>query len=203
VAETLGIPIPDTRNPFAGKGLAVTTALLVGGGTPWSLGRLAEAADVSRPLVSKVVRKLIQLDLVAGEVEQGRDAAVRARPELFDETALHWPAPVASMQGGRPPSDDVARGGGELARERLGVLWQSPPRVYLRSLEVARRFVALAGGAVVSEPVAEWEIAVVHFPFEPGPVPTIVAALELGRTPRGRELLDEVRTRLFDGWDAT
>lgn len=103
------------------------------------------------------------------------------------------------MQGGRVPADAV-RGGGDLAHKELGVLWEAPPRIYVRTLEDARRLVVLAGGAVVSEPVAEWEIAVVHFPFAPGQVPTLVTALELGRTPRGRELLAGVRDRLFAGW---
>lgn len=196
---SLGVPVPDTRNPFAGKGLAVTTALLLGRGQPSTLAQLATTADVSRPLVSMVVRKLVQLDLVRGDVTQGRDAGVRARPELFDEAALHWPAPVASLQGGQVPPDAVL-GGGALATEHLGVLWAAPPRAYVRKLADVSRLVALAGGAIVTEPVAEWQIAVAHYPFAPGPVPTIVAALELGRTPRGRELLAGVRDRLFAGW---
>lgn len=196
----MGVPVPDTRNPFAGKGLAVTTALLLGRGRPSTLAQLATVADVSRPLVSMVVRKLVQLELVRGEVKQGRRARVGAHPDLVHQTALHWPAPVASMQGGTVPPD-VVRGGGALAQEELGVLWDARPRIYVRTLDDARRLIALAGGAVVSEPVAEWEIAVVHFPFVPGPVPTLVAALELGRTPRGREVLAGVHDRLFAGWD--
>lgn len=197
----VGVPVPDTRNPYAGKGLAVTTSLLLGRGRPSTLAQLATMADVSRALVSMVVRYLARFDdLVQGEVTQGRGARIAARPGLFHETSPHWPAPVVSLQGGRLPSD-VVLGGGSIAKETLGVLWEAPPRVYVRTLDDARRLVALAGGAEVSAPVAEWDIAVVHFPFEPGPVPAIVAALELGRTPRGRELLSGAGDRLFAEWD--
>lgn len=199
VELTVGAPTPDTRNPFAGKGLAVTTALLLRSGTPATLAQLAAMADASRSLVSMVVRTLVHLDLVSGEVVQGRAASVRARPELLDETALHWPAPVAWLQGGHVPAG-VVRGGGELVKAHLGVLWDAPPRVYVRTRNDARRLMALAGGAAVSEPVAEWEIALVDYPFEAGPVPPLVLALELGRTPRGREHLRGVRDRVLAGW---
>jgi len=197
--KAMAVPAPDTRNPFAGKGLAVTTALLLRAGRAATLARLATDADVSRPLVSMVVRRLVQLALVDGEVSQGRGASVRARPALFDEAALHWPAPAVSLQGGQIPPD-VVLGGGTRAADELGVIWDAPPLVYVRTLDDAQHLVALAGGALVTETVAEWQIAVAHYPFEPGPVPVLVAALELGRTPRGREVLAGVRDRLFADW---
>jgi hypothetical protein len=47
----------------------------------------------------------------------------------------------------------------------------------------------VTGGALVSEPASEWEVAVLDLALPAGPVPLILAALELNGTPRGREIL--------------
>lgn len=195
-AVSIGVPVPDTRNPFTGKGLAVTIALLLGEPPGSSLAQLAEASGASRPTVSKVVAHLRQAGLVTGSIEQGRAAALVAKPELMIETAAHWPQPAVWIQGGSPPPGHP-QGGGRAVSSELGVMWTDPPRIYVRRRADISGALADAGGALVSEAVAEWGIAVVDFPFPPGALPARVLALELGHTPRGREVLVGVTKKLF------
>lgn len=194
------IPVPDTRNPFGGKGLAVTLALLLNPVRAQSVAELADAAQTSRALASMVVRELRHLRLVGGEVSQGRAGALRPTVALFLEAAQHWPQPVASVIGGHPPLDAYPVGGGPAARGRLPEVWDPPPRVYVRSPAQAQELLAESGGHLVAGGAADWEIAVVDFPFDPGPVPPVVVALELGSTPRGREMLDRHAADLGLEW---
>lgn len=194
------IPVPDTRNPFGGKGLAVTLALLLQPGRPQSVAELAETAQASRPLASMVLRELRRRNLVVGEVSQGRTGALRPKPELLDEVAPHWPAPIAAVIGGHPPLEELAVGGGPAVQQLLPSTWDPPPRVYVRSTERATALLADSGGHLIASGPAEWEIAVVDFPFAPGVVPAVVAALELGATPRGREMLHRHAGDFTRGW---
>jgi len=43
-------------------------------------------------------------------------------------------------------------------------------------------------------------MAVVDFPFGPGPVPLVIAGLELGATPRGREMLERYGSQITSDW---
>lgn len=196
------LPTVQGRNPFSGKGLAVTVALLLGQGEPQSVAELAERAEVSRPLASQVVRRLRQLGLVAGHVSQGREGQLRPTMELLTETGRHWPAPIASVIGGNPPTDDLPVGGGPALRSWMASAWEAPPRLYVRRLDDATAVLADGGGFLVSGGEAEWEIAVVDFPFAAGPVPALVGALELAATPRGRDVLAPRLADLTSGWDA-
>lgn len=195
-----GPPAPETRNPFRGKGLAVSVALLLEPGKRWSLGELARVAEVSRPMAGMVVRRLRTLGLVAGEVVQGRVAAVRPTPELFWETAAHWAAtPVVPVVGGEVQVPvDRPRGGGAVIRATFGVPWEAVPRVYTRSFDALQPLLARSGGWWAGEQPADWEVAVVDFALPAGPVPPIVSALELATTPRGRETLAPHLTRVLD-----
>lgn len=195
-----GIPRPDTRNPFAGKGLAVTLALLLRPTEPQSIADLATRAEVSRPLASKVVRELRRLELVAGEVRQGKQGELWPTPALLEETASHWPAPSATVVGGQARLESLPTGGGPTIRRLLSANWDAPPRVYVRDLDAARRVLAESGGHLIGGGTGDWEIAVVDFPFGPGEVPPVVAALELGATPRGREMLGRHGSDLTAGW---
>lgn len=181
------LPEPSSRNPFSGKGLAISMTLLLGGGRQWSLAALAAAAGSSRALASRVVLELRRLGLVSGEVAQGRRASVQPVRGLFAAVLDHWPG-AAGYVAGRLPRDVPVGGGPALAA--AGVPSDARPRVYVRSVDEARRLLALHGGALVTEPVADYEIAILDVGLEPGPVPPLLAALELGATPRGREILD-------------
>lgn len=194
------LPVPDTRNPFGGKGLAVTLALLLQPRRAQSVAELADAAQASRALASMVVRELRRLDLVDGEVSQGRAGALRPTPALALEAAPHWPQPVASVIGGYPPLEQYPVGGGPAARGRLPDVWDPPPRVYVRSIDEARVLLAETGGHLVAGGAPDWEIAVVDFPFDPGLVPPVVVALELGASPRGREMLERHAIDLGLNW---
>lgn len=194
------MPAATTRNPFVGKGLSVTIALLSRAPGPARLVDLAADADASPTHVTRTVRALRAAGLVAGSVTQGRDAAVVATAALFWRAAEAWPAPAISLQGGTPP-DDRPMGGGPVAAERFGIASTAPPCVYVRHRDELAGLVAMTGGALVSEPVAEWQVAVVDHPFDPGPLPDVALALELGRTPRGREELEkQVVPQLLAGW---
>lgn len=185
---TIGPPVPPGRNPFVGKGLAVTLAMLLEPGRRWSITELARRAEASTALASRVIRQLVRSDLVVGSIHQGRRSEVVATEALLWQTALHWPRPVAWVLGGRLP-DDRPLGGGP-ALHRFGTQVEARPRIYVRSAEDIAGLLARHGGALVSEPVADWEIAVVDFPLQAGNVAEIIAALELGSTPRGREVLE-------------
>lgn len=196
------LPTVQGRNPFSGKGLAVTVALLLGQGEPQSVAELAERAEVSRPLASQVVRRLRQLGLVAGHVSQGREGQLRPTIELLTETGRHWPAPIASVIGGNPPTQDLPVGGGPALRSWMTSAWEAPPRLYVRRLDDATAVLADGGGFLVSGGEADWEIAVVDFPFAVGPLPALVSALELAASPRGRDVLAPRLADLTSGWDA-
>jgi hypothetical protein len=197
-AHTVGIRLPATRNPFAGKGLGVTTALLVDPAREWSVADLAKSAEASDALASMVLRELRRRGLITGDLTRGRRATVRPTDALFDETALHWPAPSAWVAGGRVPKDQPV-GGADVLRS-IGITTESKPRVYVRSIDDIARLLAASGGALVSEPAADWEIAVLDYPLPAGPVPPIIAGLELGRSPRGRETLARHRRALLDNF---
>lgn len=186
----LAVPSADERNPFRGKGLGVTLALLLEPRRPWTLAELAFRAQVSRPMVTKVVESLRRRGLVTGDVHQGRRAAIRPTPDLFTATAVHWPRPALWIMGGTVPTA-LPTGGGNPISAALGIPWDSQPRVYVRSRAMIRKVRAFHGGFLVSEPVGEWGITIVDFPLEPGPLPPLVAALELGDTSRGRQTLDD------------
>jgi hypothetical protein len=156
-------------------------------GAPWSLTDLAVRAEASVSLASLVVRELNRQGLVAGEVTHGRRGTVRATRRLFDAVGAHWPIPIAWVRGGRLP-DDRPLGGGS-ALHRTGVLSVGHSRVYLRSVNDLPALLAATGGALVSEPVADWEVAVLDLALPAGPVPLLVAALKLSGSPRGREIL--------------
>lgn len=196
------LPTVQGRNPFAGKGLAVTVALLLHGERPQSVADLAERAEASRPLASQVVRRLRQLGLVVGDLSQGREGRLRPTADLLLEAGRHWPGPVASVIGGRPPVDAVPVGGGLALRRWIDTAWEAPPRLYVRRLDDAPGLLADAGGFLVSGGESDWEIAVVDFPFTAGPVPGLVSALELAATPRGREVLAPHLTDLTNSWNA-
>lgn len=196
------LPTAHGRNPFAGKGLAVTVALLLHGERPQSVADLAERAEASRPLASQVVRRLRQLGLVVGELSQGREGRLRPTAELLLEAGRHWPGPVASVIGGQPPIDAVPVGGGPALPRWIDTPWEAPPRLYVRRLDDAPGLLADAGGFLVSGGEPDWEIAVVDFPFTAGPVPGLVSALELAATPRGREVLAPHLTDLTNSWKA-
>jgi hypothetical protein len=133
-------------------------------------------------------------------VEQGRAAQILPTRRLFDETALHWPTPVASVLG-RPPSPDAVPCGGRPGlRGLVPSTWDAPPRAYARSSTEARALLADYGGQLVEGGAADWEIAVVDFPFDNGPLPPLIAALELGSNSRGRELLARCRNALIGHW---
>lgn len=193
---SIGIWIPPGRNPFGGKGLAVTLALLLEPRRRWTVTELARQAETSTAMASRVVRELVRSDLVVGSIRQGRRSEVGATADLMWATALHWPRPVAWVAGGRLPSDRPLGGGPAL--EHFGTQATSRPRLYVRSAEDVARLLARQGGALVSEPVADWEIVVVDFPLSAGIVPEVVAALELGATPRGREVLE--RSDFLERW---
>lgn len=193
------MPLSDTRNPFGGKGLAVTLALLLQPTEAQSIADLAAGAEASRPLASMVVRELRRLNLVAGEVKQGKQGELWPTPALLEETAAHWPAPIATVIGGQA-RETLPTGGGPAIQSLLLANWEAPPRVYVRDLDAARRVLAESGGHLIGGGTGDWEIAVVDFPFCPGDVPPIVAALELGATPRGREMLARHCSDLTDGW---
>ncbi|MCB1005561.1 MAG: hypothetical protein KDB35_15360 [Acidimicrobiales bacterium] len=195
-----GIPVPDTRNPFGGKGLAVTLALLLHPRRAQSIAELAENAQTSRPLASMVVRELRRLRLVDGEVSQGRAGTLRPKPELLYEAAPHWPTPVAAVMGGTPSLVDLPIGGGPAARSWLPSVWDPPPRAYVRSTDAVYELLSDTGGHLIAGGAADWEIAVVDYPFAPGVVPRVVVALELGATPRGREMLTRHLADVTLGW---
>jgi hypothetical protein len=202
VVEPVGLPLPPERNPFTGKGLAVTVALLLGGATAQSLAQLAERADVSRSLVTLAMRQLLRTGLATGEVAQGRTSTVRPTRALLAEAAAHWPQPVALVVG-RPPSEAMAAiGGGPAIQAFVPTTWEAPPRAYVRNRAAADALLADLGGHLVGGGVVDWELAVVDFPFAPGPVPPVIAALELGSTPRGREMLHRYGAELTAGWPA-
>ena len=187
------------RNPFAGKGYGVTLALLLAAPAPLALVDLAAAAEASPTLVTRCVRALQAEGLVAGDIVQGREAAVVARQALFWAAAERWPAPAISVQGGTIPAD-LPVGGGRWPKKRLGVTATSPPCVYVRRQRDLGDLLSLTGGALVSEPVAAWQVAVVDYPFAPGPLPDVALALELGRTPRGREEVAPFAAELLADW---
>ena len=180
----------------------MTIALLLRAPGAARLVDLAADAEVSPTHVTRTVRALRAAGLVAGSVTQGRDGAVMATPALFWRAAEAWPAPVISLLGGTPP-DDVPMGGGEVTAERFGIPSTGPPCVYVRRLDELPDLVALAGGALVSDAVADWQVAVVDHPFDAGPLPDVALALELGRTPRGREELEQgIASTLLADWPA-
>ena len=185
--SALAIPVPPSRNPWRGKGLAVTAALLVHPGRRWRLGELAGAAGASKAMASRVVRELVRLGVVDGDLHQGRAASLIARRDLARRAGANWPDPVAYIAGAAP--DGFPLGGGP-AQEAAGLLPVSRTRVYLRSVEDAPRVLGLSGGALVSEPVADWELAVLDLDLPAGPLPAPLAAAELCRTPRGRETVE-------------
>lgn len=194
------MPAAATRNPFAGKGLSVTIALLLRAPAAARLVDLAGDAGVSPTHVTRTVRALRAAGLVAGSVTQGRDGAVVATPALFWRAAEAWPAPVISLQGGAPP-DHRPMGGGAVTAERFGIPSTAPPCAYVRHLDELPDLVALTGGALVSDAVADWQVAVVDHPFPAGPLPDVALALELGRTPRGREELEKrIAPALLADW---
>lgn len=194
------MPVAATRNPFAGKGLAVTIELLLRAPASARLVDLAAGAEASPAHVTRIVRALRVADLVDGSVTQGRDGAVVATEALFWRAAEAWPAPLISLQGGSVP-DDRPMGGGAAVTGRFGFTSTAPPCAYVRHRDELAGLVAMTGGVLVSEPVAEWQVAVVDYPFEAGPLPDVALALELGRTPRGREeLRARVIPELLAGW---
>lgn len=183
------------RNPFSGKGLAVTIALLERPAQRWTISALAERAEASRELVTKVVRHLHAQKLLDGDFAQGRRAYLAPKSRLIEATARSWPEPAVYVAGGRPPTTLPA--GGDALGAILGVVWDARPRRYVRNKLALARVLAQAGGALVSEPAAEWEVSVVDFPFAPGPLPPLVAAVELASTPRGREVARPHLQRLW------
>lgn len=151
-------------------------------------------------MAGKVVGELRRRGLVAGEVRQGKEGALWPTSDLLHETALHWPSPVALVSGGHPEHLDAAVGGGPAAGQVPSAAWDAPLRVYVRSADAARTALADAGGFVVSGGAVDWEIVVVDFPFAAGDMPPVVAALELGSTSRGREMLASHGAHTTEGW---
>lgn len=192
---SLKVPAQDTRNPFSGKGLAVTVALLEDPARAWTIADLAERAEASRELTTKVMRRLHALRLVTGDFSQGRRAIVSPRQQLIEAAARAWPDAAVFVAGGRPPLALPA--GGDAAGAALGVVWEARPRRYVRTKADLPRVLAQAGGHLVTEPVGEWEICIVDFPFAPGPLPPLVAAVELASAPRGREVIRPHLQRLW------
>lgn len=176
-------------------------ALLESPARAWSLRELADRAETSLALVTKVVRHLIaDRPVVGDEVAQGRRARVTATRKLHAAVGAHWPEPSLYVLGSQPPPN-LPVGGGTVVSAAVGVVWESRPRAYVRTKSELARVLARSGGAVVSEPAGEWEMCVVDYPFAPGPLPPLIAALELAGSPRGREVL---RPRIAPLWaDAT
>lgn len=165
----------------------MSVALLLEPDRPHSLGDLADAADASIAMASRVVSALRQRRLVRGEVVHGKRATVVATPRLFEETAKHWPKPMTWVLGGTvSPAHPV--GGGPALRAR-GLRSDDHPVVYVRQRADIAGVLADMGGALVTEPVAQWGLAVLDLALPAGPVPGVVAALELASHPRGREQL--------------
>lgn len=189
---SIGLPVPATRNPFGGKGLRVSLALLLEP-RPWSVTELARAADVSQPMASLVIKELRRRELVRGESTRGRLAALHATPALLWELALHWPRPQAGVQG-RLPSDGPIGGGP--AHRAVGLTTDAAPIRYVRDRAAAAALLGSWGGAWVSREVADYEICVADINLPTGLVPDVIVALELGGTPRGREVLHLHASRL-------
>lgn len=189
-----GFRTPQTRNPFAGKGLRVSFALL----TPreWGIRELAAHTEASPALVSMVLRELRQLDLVDGGVVQGRTATVQGTQRLARELALHWPTAEVGILGKLPADGTI---GGGPAHRAVGITTMTKPRVYVRSVPDAKRVLAWWGGLTASPQAGDYELCILDVPLETGLVPPIVVALELGGTPRGRETLDTHAARLLEG----
>lgn len=183
--SSVGLPVPATRNPFGGKGLRVSLALLLEP-RAWSVSELARAAEVSQPMVSLVVKELRQRSLVVGESTRGRAAQIRPASALLWETALHWPRPQAGVQGRLPTDGPI---GGGPAHGAAGLVTDAPPILYVRNRAEAAGVLGSWGGAWVSREVADYEVCVVDVHLPPGLVPDVIVALELGGTPRGREIL--------------
>jgi len=180
------LPVPQTRNPFVGKGLSVTVSLLLEP-RPWRIRDLSTHSGASLTLTSMVVRQLIRGGLVDGGVEQGKPATVRGTRRLARETALHWPMPEVGVLGALPTDGPI---GGGPAHEAAGVTTDVPPRRYVRTVEQAQAALALWGGALVSLDVADYELCIVDVALPEGLLPPTLVALELGGTPRGRETLE-------------
>lgn len=180
------LPVPQTRNPYVGKGLRVTLSLLLEP-RAWRLRDLAEHAQASPTLTSMVVRELINLGLVEGAMQQGRPAAIRGTRRLARQAALYWPQPIVGVIGDLPMDGPI---GGGPAHEAAGLTTHAPPRRYVRSVDEAQSVLALWGGSLVSLDVAAYEVCIVDAALPSGLVPSTVVALELGGTPRGRETLN-------------
>jgi hypothetical protein len=96
----------------------------------------------------------------------------------------------------------VALGGGPAAAALVPATWDPPPRAYVRNRAGADRLLAEVGGHLVAGGMVDWELAIVDFPFAPGPLPPIIAAVELASTPRGREMFERHAVDLTADWPA-
>jgi hypothetical protein len=192
---------PRVRNPFTGRGLAVTLQLLLDPARAWSVRDLAAAAGASPALASRVVAGLHEERLLANPPVHGRRASLAPTGRLFWAVARHWPVPTAWFQG-RPPPPTLAPIGGGPAQEAAGLVPVWRPRAYVPDRTSARNLLALVGGAEVSESVGEWELTLLATPLRNGFVPPVIVALELASTVRGRETvlnrLDELLGTLAD-----
>lgn len=191
VLRTTTSSTPQNRNPFAGKGLAMSVALLLAPDHGHTVTELAAMTGATVSMASRVVRDLQARRLVVGDVTQGRRAAIRPRRRLYDEVADRWPQPVTWILGGRPSTEHPV--GGSVALESLDIVYGVRPRVYIRRRNDLTRLLARCGGYEVVEPVAEWEIAVLDLDLPPGPVPPVILALELAGHPRGQETFETYR----------
>lgn len=181
--------------------MAVTLQLLLEPDRQWSVRDLASQAGASPALASRVVAGLHEQRLLADPPVHGRRAKLAPTGRLFWVTASHWPVPTAWFQG-RPPPASLAPIGGGPAQETAGLVPVWRPRAYVPDRGAGRNLLALVGGAEVSESVGEWELTLLATPLPNGVVPSVIVALELASTVRGRGTvishLDELLGPLAD-----
>ena len=177
---------PKTRNPFSGRGLAVCVCLLREP-KEWSISALAACAEVSQPFTSMVVRDLRYRGLLEGNVARGRAASIRGTRRLAYEVGLRWPRAHVGVIGTLPDDGPL---GGAPAWRAAGLLETGLPIRYVRSQDDLSAMLGWWGGSFTAPEVGQYEVVIADVPMEPGLVPPVIVALELGRTPRGRETLD-------------
>jgi hypothetical protein len=201
------------RNPFGGKGLRVVVTLLMHPSERFTVTELATRAEVSQAMASGVIHQLRIDGALPDDGVQGRAAGLVASWDLLWHTALAWPAPDLGIVG-PPGSEQLDRDGagerlgcvvgGRPAWRRAGLVAVGVPRVYVpRWHDLDRLLVHLGGTEVASEDIADWTVSVLDLPVPPGPLPPLVAALELGTTARGRETLQAARPELLPLLDGT
>lgn len=175
---------PDRRHPVTGVGgRSIALSLLIGA-EPAGIRTVAKHASMAPSTISRARQHLIEASLI------NPDGSALV-PELFWATSDSW-VPKLSPVARPPEGDDWVLAGDAAAAHWGAPTFANRQRYYCTSQQVMSRFTLahrVDGESAIDVAVAPTPLAATT--AHDGIVHPVVAALDLSRTQRGREILQD------------